>query len=820
MGRSAMVETRLVDRPLGGDAFVGREQELAELASALTRPGAVVSVYGQSGIGKSRLLAEAERLLTDPTERPAVIHIDCVDMRGLDETLCRLVEGTGVRRPEGRSTWADDLRGRDLVLVLDHADHVRGVLPDLLSSLAAQDGPRCVVASVLPLPQGATTLIGLEPLAVPPVDGAHAAATSYETTDAMDLFIARVVAASPDFVVDDETRSLVASVVGRLGGVPLAIELAAARHALLGLPELARLTAAADRGLGALGRRSDDRRSSMAAALAWTIRQLEPEHRDLLGALTVFAGDAGTSAIADIHGGELSAVLDALSSLVDLRLVEPRPDPAGALRFELRPQVAQPASTHLAPADERALRAHHARYYSGVAARGARQMLDAREHELDPSLALDLPEVHRAVEWFEEQGDIAAALTCAADLTCLLAPRAGVHRTRRLLRSLLAASEGVDGSVVARARIAAAASELTAASSSDESRCAMDLWKQGYGVVTGRDPSLALWAHSIRVRALPVTGDFAGAASSAQAGLALAESIGHPVWQARFEVWAGMVHHQLRDFPSAVKLGESALRRSLATGDRFAQIRVGMLLHQIPASEWAGSPLLPSLEALLDHTEALGDLDVQGWLLANLVSTALRDGELVAAGRWLRRLLAMSTPARGREAATALMATAVWASAHGELREVARFYGAIKPWEELVIAGTAPAAADDYLQRVAAAQRALGRAEFDAHTAEGAHGTVDTNLRRARELIQQRVRADGADRDRSHPPSVELTPREVQVLGLLADGLRNKEIAARLGTSAKTVMHHTCAIYRKLGVRGRAEAVAMAVRDGIGGPRD
>ncbi len=789
------------------DRLVGRETELALLREQLAVPAAVVSVFGQSGVGRSRLVAEAMRTVTTP-----VVRLDCAGLSSSTALVDRLLAATDrpLAAADGTGSLAP-LRGVDLLVVLEDVDPLREQLPEVLVELTSLDGPRCVTTSVLPLPRSATASLGVEPLGLPGHDGPEPEAGE-EESDATTLFVTRAREVSPDFVLDDESRPLVATLVRRLDGVPLAIELAAARHGLLGLDALVRMTEATAHRLDVLGGRSDDRRSSMAAALEWTVQQLASEQRSLVATLSVFAGDTDPSALAEIHGGELTAVLDALSTLVDLRLVEPVPGRSGERRFRLRPLVAAAAST-TPVADADALRCRHARYYAAEAARGAGLILDGRDDEIGAGIVDDLAEMERAAGWLAAYGDLSGALACAADLTCLLAPQAGVHRTRRLLRQLLSSVPADDDPVTARARLAAAASELAVATAPDDAAHATELWKRGFGAVTDGDPRLALWAHSIRVRALPVTGDFAAAASSAGAGLSLAEQMGHPVWRARFEAWAGMVHHQLRDYPRAVELGRQALRRSLTTGDRFAQIRVGMLLHQIPAAHWSGDPLLPSLDGLLEDAEALHDVEMQRRLLANLVLARVHAADLTGAGDAVARLLEMAAPAWGpREAVAALAVAAAWAGAIGEHSEVARLHSVVRPWEQVLLAGMPPAGADRYREGLAAARSQLGDAGYASALAEGAGVSVDEHRRRARALVARHRCTEPAVAEPA-PRVDELSPREEQVLALLVEGRRNKEIAERLGASPKSVMHCTSAIYRKLGVRGRAEAAVVAVRE-------
>lgn len=340
---------------------------------------------------------------------------------------------------------------------------------------------------------------------------------------------------------------------------------------------------------------------------------------------------------------------------------------------------------------------------------------------------------------------------------------------------------------------------------------AQGAWREG--MVEARrsgDPLRVVHGCWIYTRALPVTGDVSGALASVTEAFGLAEELGHVRWMARFEALRGMLHHQREEYDEALACGQRALGRALRAGDRRALVSAGALLHPLPADLRGDLPLLPGLEALEAVAADLGDIEMRAVLQGMLAGRRALEGDLAGAAGWLVRrfeVLAGSRTWRGH--AYTLMLLAQLAGLSGDLPRAAWLHGMVAARLELLRAGMPPAAAATYDGIIAEVRAGLGESfveEARCGSLLAWNEALALGLRYARAL---------AGRPQADPAPFGLTPRELQVLRLLATGLSNPDIAARLGLTAKTVMHHSSAIYRKLGVRSRTEAAAVAVTEGV-----
>jgi DNA-binding CsgD family transcriptional regulator len=333
------------------------------------------------------------------------------------------------------------------------------------------------------------------------------------------------------------------------------------------------------------------------------------------------------------------------------------------------------------------------------------------------------------------------------------------------------------------------------------------------------EPLPLLRALSQVTLALPITGELEPARLAAKEGLELARAIGHARWRGRFETWLGMVCHASGEMVEGARWGQLGLRRALRAGDPRGVIAAGLLLHPLPPEAGVDRAALPSLDELTAMARRLGDVTIQTHLYAQLAAAALATGDHGGSARWvLARLELVVRSGAWHGPGYVLMQSAMIACLRGDDQFAARLHGPVSPMLDVLQGGLPPPYAARYRACIAAARKRVGTEMFEALVADASpqpwHEALAVAKRyllsvaEPRPLTSQPVHA--------HPdPTRELTAREQQVLAHLVAGRRNKEIAALLAITPKTVMHHSVAIYRKLGVRGRAEAAVLAVREGL-----
>jgi DNA-binding CsgD family transcriptional regulator len=285
-------------------------------------------------------------------------------------------------------------------------------------------------------------------------------------------------------------------------------------------------------------------------------------------------------------------------------------------------------------------------------------------------------------------------------------------------------------------------------------------------------------------------------------------------WLGRFTAWTGMVRHQMRDFEGAARCAEEALAIGLRASDPRTLILVGLLTSTMPRRHRPSLPLLPPLEELYGMAVELRQRDAQSWLLGLLASRAIRQRDYDEAARWtLRRLDLMARSTAWDGMGVSLMASMGVAAGRGELRLAARTHGALAPMLPTLMAGVAPHDAARHQRLIDRLRARLGDAVFDEEVSAGSLLSWPDAVAAVIPMLEGEEDADASSADRGLAvPGLGLTSRERDVLVLLAEGLSNKEIANKLGLRPKTVTQHSMSIYRKLAVRGRSEATAVAIR--------
>jgi len=348
--------------------FIGREKELSEVR-ALVASCRLVTLTGAGGCGKTRLgLQLAAGLLDGSGDGVWLVELAAVtDEDGVALAICQAL---GIASQPGRAALEallDALALQDVVIVLDNCEHLIGGCAKTTDAILR----RCtrvhlVITSREPLGIGGETIHRVPPLSLPgPGDTGLAAAGS---SDAVALFIERARAQGTGFSVDEATAPLVVSICQRLDGLPLAIELAAARLRSLSLRDLADRLDQRFRLLTGGSRAAPERQQTLQATVEWSYSLLHGAEQLLLGRLSVFAEGFDLGAAEAVCGfGDIEAfdVTGLLGSLVDKSLVVA--EPAGAaLRYRLLETIRQFAAERLADSggDQAAAAAHGAHYLS------------------------------------------------------------------------------------------------------------------------------------------------------------------------------------------------------------------------------------------------------------------------------------------------------------------------------------------------------------------------------------------------------------------------------------------------------------------------
>jgi predicted ATPase/DNA-binding SARP family transcriptional activator len=356
-------------------SFVGREEEVRRVAGLLG-DRRLVTLVGPGGTGKTRLAVELAagepdgvRMvelapLSDPVNVPRAV------LAAIGAREVGLIDRGG-RATDPLERLCRALGGKDLLLVLDNCEHLVDAAARLADAvLAACPGVRVLATSREPLGVAGETLWPVPPLESPPAGVDAAAAPAYA---AVRLFLDRAAAVRPDFALDEGNVAAVAQICRRLDGMPLAIELAAARLRSLAVEQVAERLDDRFALLTGGSRTVLPRHQTLRAVVDWSWDLLDEPERVLLRRLSVFAGGATLETAERVCGGHrlvTAAVMDLLARLVDRSLLEAALSGPGTMRYRLSDTVRAYAVERLAEAGEQdAVRRAHAEHFCGLAER-------------------------------------------------------------------------------------------------------------------------------------------------------------------------------------------------------------------------------------------------------------------------------------------------------------------------------------------------------------------------------------------------------------------------------------------------------------------
>jgi len=442
-------ERALGNLPEPVTSFVGRETELAETA-ALLESARLLTLSGPGGTGKTRLAiavaGAVRRRFKDGTW-----FIDLAPIR--DPALLHSVIATAMELPRTAEipiaeTVRDHLRDRSLVLVLDNVEQLLPAAADVVADLV-RGAPdlRVIVTS-----REILRIAGEQEYAVPPLDGG----------DAVELFVERARLVRSDYELVPDGRAVVMAIVERLGGLPLAVELAAARIRLFS-PE--RILERLDRSLDLLSAGARDlpeRQRTIRGAIAWSVELLADDERALFRRLGVFSGgwtaDAAQS-VADPAGAEIDALTD-LEGLADKSLVRIEPTDHGEPRFTRHQFVREYSLELLDTAGERATcERRHAEVYLAFAESAGTHLMAADSDHWTDLVEHEIHNLRAAMRWSLDHDEPVVGLRIAASIWRFWHQRAELREGRDWLTQLLAAP-GAEADPVARVAALSAAGGL------------------------------------------------------------------------------------------------------------------------------------------------------------------------------------------------------------------------------------------------------------------------------------------------------------------------------------------------------------------------
>jgi predicted ATPase/DNA-binding NarL/FixJ family response regulator len=817
---------RLGNLPAEPNSFVGRERDLGDLRLLLSNVRAL-TLCGPGGIGKTRLATRLGwQLASDFPD--GVWLVEFADSADPALTAHQVATVLGVGDEPDRpaaATLADAMRSRQLLLILDTCEHVVEAVADLVRDLiAACPQLRLVATSREPLRVRGETVWRVQPLslpaqAAPALPGTPDDAAEYE---AVRLFVDRAAAVRPGFALTSENREHVVKLCRTLDGVPLAIELAAARIRALSVEQIAGRIDDRFRLLASGDRTAPPRQQTLQAAVDWSFDLLTADEQVMLRRLSVFAGwslKMAEQVCADERIPE-PRVLDLLAALIDKSLVALEDEVAGDARYRLLDTIREYASARLeASGEQDVFRQRHMQYMLSLAEEAVGQAFLrnaqpwAEQVQMYYRIATEQANFRSALAFCLDGRDAERGLRLCSSLRSPWVVQGDVAEGARWFGRFLALDEWVPAGVRARALMLGAELAFEHQDYSGAARTA-----QAAVAMCTAYPA-ACPAGGLRILAL-----ISLRAGLAEQALERADKAIAAARQHGDEWEAGLAHAaraailarsgQLASAQSAFETALELLTGNNGWGVAHALYGFGSLARARRDNAGAQRHFRSALEIF----RQIGARTEMARCLAGIGWVALASLDLPTAAASLAESLDLSmTTGQRLGIARGLEAFAALAVVRGDDVTAIRLEGAATSLREVVgqIRSAAAQARLDSL--LAAAHHRLGRSAASL-MAEGrrlsTHEAVRYALASAAptgggQPAQASPAANGAGRPATAPaaPSV-LTAREQQITQLIARGLSNRTIAEELVISPATAARHVANILAKLGLNSRAQVAA------------